>query len=251
MTQLLGIDVGGSGIKGALVDAATGELVSERIRILTPGDFTIESVSKAIAKLVKKLKYSGPIGVGFPSAVANGIVLIPPTALHYPGWVGQSAAEAFSAATRCPVTVVNDADAAGLAEMQWGAGQNEPGVVMTFTLGTGVGCGMFYNGQLIPNYELGKLYLQGQSEVAELYMAGRIKREQGLTWRAYGLRLNEYFLHIEHLFNPNLLIIGGGVSKRGEKFMPYIHLKRARIVTAALMNEAGIIGAAAAALPSP
>jgi polyphosphate glucokinase len=248
MTQLLGIDVGGSGIKGALVEAETGEMLSERIRVLTPGDFTIESVSKAIAKLVKKLKYKGPIGVGFPSAVANGIVLIPPTALHYPGWVGHSAADAFATATGCPVVVVNDADAAGLAEIRWGAGKDEPGVVMTFTLGTGVGCGMFYNGQLIPNYEVGKLYLKGHTEVAELYMAGRIKREQELTWRGYGLRLNEYFRHVEHLFTPNLIILGGGISKRGEKFLPYIHLERTRIVTAALMNEAGIIGAAAAAL---
>ena len=247
MTELLGIDVGGSGIKGALVNAETGELASERIRVLTPGDFTIESVSKAIAKLVKKLKYKGPIGVGFPSAVANGIVLIPPTALHYPGWVGHSAQEAFAQATGCSVVVVNDADAAGMAEIRWGAGQGVQGTVMTFTLGTGVGCGMFYNGQLIPNFELGKLYLKGQSEVAELYMAGRIKREQGLTWRAYGSRLNEYFRYIEHLFTPDLIIVGGGVSKRGEKFLPYIHLQRTRIVTAALMNDAGIIGAAAAA----
>lgn len=247
MTELLGIDVGGSGIKGALVNAETGELASERIRVLTPGDFTIESVSKAIAKLVKKLKYKGPIGVGFPSAVANGIVLIPPTALHYPGWVGHSAQEAFAQATGCSVVVVNDADAAGMAEIRWGAGQGVQGTVMTFTLGTGVGCGMFYNGQLIPNFELGKVYLKGQSEVAELYMAGRIKREQGLTWRAYGSRLNEYFRYIEHLFTPDLIIVGGGVSKRGEKFLPYIHLQRTRIVTAALMNDAGIIGAAAAA----
>ncbi|MDA0245046.1 MAG: ROK family protein [Chloroflexi bacterium] len=247
MTELLGIDVGGSGIKGALVNAETGELASERIRVLTPGDFTIESVSKAIAKLVKKLKYKGPIGVGFPSAVANGIVLIPPTALHYPGWVGHSAQEAFAQATGCPVVVVNDADAAGMAEIRWGAGQGVQGTVMTFTLGTGVGCGMFYNGQLIPNFELGKVYLKGHSEVAELYMAGRIKREQGLTWRAYGSRLNEYFRYIEHLFTPDLIIVGGGVSKRGDKFLPYVHLERTRIVTAALMNDAGIIGAAAAA----
>ena len=247
MTELLGIDVGGSGIKGALVNAETGELASERIRVLTPGDFTIESVSKAIAKLVKKLKYKGPIGVGFPSAVANGIVLIPPTALHYPGWVGHSAQEAFAQATGCSVVVVNDADAAGMAEIRWGAGQGVQGTVMTFTLGTGVGCGMFYNGQLIPNFELGKVYLKGQSEVAELYMAGRIKREQGLTWRAYGSRLNEYFRYIEHLFTPDLIIVGGGVSKRGDKFLPYVHLERTRIVTAALMNDAGIIGAAAAA----
>lgn len=248
MAELLGIDVGGSGIKGALVDSTTGELCSDRVRILTPGDFTVESVSKAIAKLVKKLKYQGPIGVGFPSAVDQGIVLIPPTALHYPGWVGRSAEKAFSEATGQPVKVVNDADAAGMAEIRFGAGKDVPGVVMTFTLGTGVGCGTFFNGQLLPNYELGKLYLKGQSEVAELYMAGRIKKEKSLTWPAYGRRLNEYFQHIEHLFSPNLIIVGGGVSKRGPMFLPYIKLQRTRIVTAALLNEAGIIGAAAAAL---
>jgi polyphosphate glucokinase len=242
--QVLGIDIGGSGIKGALVDLDSGEFASDRIRIRTPKSFGIDPVAKTIAKLVREFDHTGAVGVGFPAAVANGIVLTPPTAHHVAGWVGQSVNERFSAATGCDVKVVNDADAAGLAEMRFGAGRDISGAVITVTLGTGVGAGLFMDGKLVPNLEIGKLFLANHDEVVEQYMAGRIKKEQGLKWHEYGERLNEFCLHIEHVFSPQLIIIGGGVSKKHKKFLSGNSLQRTRVVPARLRNQAGITGAA-------
>jgi len=242
--QVLGIDIGGSGIKGALVNLDNGELTSERIRIETPPSFEIDAVTETIATLINKFDYKGAVGVGFPAAVANGIVLTAPTAHHVPGWINQSVNKRFSDATGCHVMVVNDADAAGLAEIRYGAGRGINGVVITITLGTGVGGGLFMDGKLVPNLELGKLFLESHDEVVEQYMAGRIKKEQGLRWYEYGERLNEFCLHIEHLFSPQLIIIGGGVSKKHKKFMSEDQLHRTRIVPAKLRNQAGITGAA-------
>ena len=242
--QVLGIDIGGSGIKGALVNTDDGQLVSERIRIETPSGFEIESVTDTIAALLDEFNYKGPVGVGFPAAVAEGIVLTPPTAHHVAGWVGQSVNDRFSAATGCNVMVLNDADAAGLAEMRSGAGQGIDGVVITVTLGTGVGGGLFMDGKLVPNLEIGKLFLASHEDVVEQYMAGRIKKDHGLKWYEYGERLNEFCLHIEHVFSPQLIIIGGGVSKKHKKFLSEDQLLRTRIVPAELRNQAGIAGAA-------
>ena len=242
--QVLGIDVGGSGIKGALVDLKTGELVSRHIRIKTPRSFGIKSVAKTIARLVNEFDHRGAVGVGFPAAVAEGIVLTPPTAHEVTGWVDQSVDELFSAATGCEVTVLNDADAAGLAEMRFGAGKDVNGVVITVTLGTGVGAGLFMDGKLVPNLEIGKIYLPGHDEVVEQYMAERIKKEQRLKWDEYGARLNEFCMHVEHVFSPQLIIIGGGVSDKHRKFLPDYPLKRTPIVPATLRNQAGISGAA-------
>ena len=242
--QIPGIDIGGSGIKGALVDLDSGELASERIRIETPPSFEIDAVTETIATLVNEFKHKGAVGVGFPAAVSNGIVLTPPTAHHVPGWVGQSVNERFSEATGCPVMVLNDADAAGLAEMRFGAGRGVDGVVITVTLGTGVGGGLFMDGKLVPNLEIGKLFLENHEEVVEQYMAGRIKKDHGLKWYEYGERLNEFCLHIEHVFSPQLIIIGGGVSKKHKKFLSEDQLQRTRIVPAELRNQAGISGAA-------
>lgn len=242
--QVLGIDIGGSGIKGALVNTDDGQLVSERIRIETPSGFEIESVKDTIAALLDEFNYKGPVGVGFPAAVAEGIVLTPPTAHHVAGWVGQSVNDRFSAATGCNVMVLNDADAAGLAEMRYGAGQGIDGVVITVTLGTGVGAGLFMDGKLVPNLEIGKLFLASHEDVVEQYMAGRIKKDHGLKWYEYGERLNEFCLHIEHVFSPQLIIIGGGVSKKHKKFLSEDQLLRTRIVPAELRNQAGISGAA-------
>lgn len=242
--QVLGIDIGGSGIKGALVNTDDGQLVSERIRIKTPSGFEINSVTDTIAALVNEFSYKGPVGVGFPAAVAQGIVLTAPTAHHVAGWVGQSVNGRFSAATGCDVMVLNDADAAGLAEMRYGAGQGIDGVVITVTLGTGVGGGLFMDGKLVPNLEIGKLFLASHEDVVEQYMAGRIKKDHGLKWYEYGERLNEFCLHIEHVFSPQLIIIGGGVSKKHKKFLSEDQLLRTRIVPAELRNQAGIAGAA-------
>jgi polyphosphate glucokinase len=242
--HILGIDIGGSGIKGALVDLDSGEFASDRVRIETPASFEIEAVTETIATLVNEFDYEGPVGIGFPAAVANGIVLTAPTAHHVPGWVNQSVNERFSEATGHEVTVLNDADAAGLAEMRLGAGRGVDGVVITVTLGTGVGGGLFMDGKLVPNLEIGKIFLESHDDVAEQYMAGRIKKEHGLKWFEYGERLNEFCLHIEHVFSPQLIIIGGGVSKKHKKFLSEDQLKRTRIVPAKLRNQAGIVGAA-------
>ena len=242
--QVLGIDIGGSGIKGALVDVTTGEFASERIRIKTPPSFEIEAVTKTITRLVNKFDFTGPVGVGFPAAVAKGVVLTAPTAHHVPGWLGESVDKCFSEATGHDVRVLNDADAAGLAEMRFGAGQGVDGVVITVTLGTGVGAGLFMDGRLVPNLEVGKLFLSGHAEVVEQYMAGRIRKEEKLKWGEYGERLKEFCLHVEHVFSPQLIIIGGGVSKKHKKFLPDGKLKRTRVVPAAMRNQAGITGAA-------
>ncbi len=243
--QVLGIDIGGSGIKGALVNLDTGELTTDRIRIESPTGFGIDAVTETIATLIKAFNHKGPVGVGFPAAVANGIVLTPPTAHHVPGWTDQSVNERFSEATGCEVKVVNDADAAGIAEMRFGAGRGVNGVVITVTLGTGVGGGLFMDGKLVPNLEIGKLFLESHDDVVEQYMAGRVKKEHGLKWFEYGERLNEFCLHIEHVFSPQLIIIGGGVSRKHKKFMSEDQLRRTPIVPAKLRNQAGIVGAAA------
>jgi polyphosphate glucokinase len=242
--KALGIDVGGSGIKGALVELKTGELASERIRFETPPSFEIEAVTKTIVSLVREFEHQGAVGVGFPAAVAEGVVLTPPTAHEVPGWVDQSLNERLSEATTCEVTVLNDADAAGLAEMRFGAGRGVNGVVITVTLGTGVGAGLFMDGKLVPNLEVGKIFLAEHADVVEQYMAGRIKKELGLKWYEYGERLNEFCLHVEHVFSPQLIIIGGGVSRKHKKFLPANRLERAKIVPAKLRNQAGIVGAA-------
>jgi polyphosphate glucokinase len=241
---ILGIDVGGSAIKGALVDLDSGELASERIRIKTPPSFEFDAVANTIAGLAHEFDYKGPIGVGFPAAVTSGVVLTPPTAHEVPGWVNQSVDDKLTTETGCDVTVLNDADAAGLAEMRFGAGRGVEGVVITVTLGTGVGAGLFMDGKLVPNLEAGKVFLANHSAAVEQYMSGRIKREHDLNWHEYGERLNEFCLHIEHVFSPRLIIIGGGVSQKHKKFLPAIQLKRTRLVPAQLQNQAGIIGAA-------
>lgn len=237
----LGIDIGGSGIKGALVDTEKGEMVSERIRIPTPQPATPEAVMEVMGEIVAAFKYKGPLGVGIPGIVIHGVVLS--AANIDEGWLNFPGQEAMAAATGCPVTLLNDADAAGVAEMRFGAGRGRPGVTMLFTLGTGIGSAMFVDGRLVPNLELGHLYLRGMKVDAENYASGRARKTLGLGWKKWGKRLNRYFRHVEFLFSPDLIIIGGGVSKKHEKFLPYIKT-RAAVVPAQLRNEAGIIGAA-------
>lgn len=245
--QKLGIDIGGSGIKGAIVDVERGELVSDRIRIPTPSSFKLVDVTLAVAELTRQMEYDGPVGVGFPAIVANGVVHSPPTAHSIPGWVGESISDHFSQATGLPVAVINDADAAGLAEVSFGAGREVPGVVMTITLGTGVGGGLFMNGELVPNLEVGKIYLRKQKKVVEHYVASRIRKEKALSWKRYRKRMHCFLEHIETVFSPDLIIIGGGISKKYDKFLSVDMLDRSRVLPAQLLNEAGIIGAALAA----
>lgn len=245
--ELLGIDIGGSGIKGAIVNAATGELVTERLRSPSPPTFQPDEVAAVAADLVKQFNYSGPIGVGFPAVVMHGTVITPPTALAFPNWVGVDLAQSLSAATGCSVTVGNDADVAALAEMFFGAGRDQKGVVMMFTLGTGIGSALFINGHIVPNTELGRVYLRDSKKTIEQLASDRVREEQKLNWKEWGERLNDYFKYIELLFWPDVIIIGGGVSKKHEKFFPHIQV-RAKLLPAAFRNEAGIVGAAMAAL---
>ncbi len=245
--ELLGIDIGGSGIKGAVVNAATGELVTERLRLPAPPEFQPEAVIAIVAELVNQFNYSGPIGVGFPAVVMRGEVMTPPTALAFPGWAGVNLAERIHAATGQPTTVGNDADVACLAEMYFGAGKGEQGVVMVFTIGTGIGSALFIDGRLVPNFELGRVYLRDSKKTAEQWTSDRVRELDGLGWKEWGARLNAYFQHIELLFWPDVIIVGGGVSKKHEKFFPQIQV-RAKLLPAAFRNEAGIVGAAMAAL---
>lgn len=241
--EILGIDIGGSGIKGALVNTETGEFTTERKRIKTPQPATPKAVIKTVKKIVDHFEYSGPIGVGIPSVVIDGVVKS--AANIDDGWIGYPGQKALADATGCPITLLNDADVAAIAERKFGAGHDRPGVVMVFTLGTGIGSAMFVNGHLVPNLELGHIYMRNQKEDAEEYATDRIR--QDLDWKTWGKRLNEYFQYIETLFSPQLIIIGGGVSKKHKKFLKYIETT-AEVVPAELLNQAGIVGAALAAI---
>jgi len=245
--ELLGIDIGGSGIKGAIVNASTGELVTERLRLPSPSTFQPSEIVGTVKALVQQFDYSGPIGVGFPAVVMHGQVMTPPTALAFPGWDDVNLAERLSDATGRPTTVGNDADVACLAEMIFGAGKDQPGVVMVFTFGTGIGSALFVNGQIVPNTEMGRLYLRDSKKTIEQLASDRAREELRLNWKDWGARLNDYFQYIELLFWPDVIIIGGGVSKKHEKFFPHIKV-RAKLLPAAFRNEAGIVGAAMAAL---
>ena len=237
----LGIDIGGSGIKGALVDTVKGEMVTDRLRIPTPQPAKPTAVIDVLKQIVDHFEYSGPIGVGIPGIVINGVVH---SAANIDNdWLGFAGQQAMAEATGCPVTLANDADVAGVAVMRFGAGKEQSGTVMIFTLGTGIGSAVFVDGRLVPNTELGHLYLRNQKNDAESYAAERIREEKNLSWKQWGKRLNTYFQHIEFLFSPELIIIGGGVSKKHEEYLHYIKT-RAPIIPAELRNEAGIIGAA-------
>ncbi|MDX1412788.1 MAG: ROK family protein [Candidatus Promineifilaceae bacterium] len=243
--KALGIDIGGSGIKGALVDTEKGELVTERYRFPTPRPAKPKAVITTIKKIVDHFDYSGPLGIGFPGIVVDGVLL---SAVNiHKDWVGFAGRKEIEKATGCQVVIGNDADVAGIAEMRYGFGRNAKGVTMLFTLGTGIGSSMFVNQQLVPNLELGHLYLANHKKDVEDYTSDRARKEKELSWQEWGNRLNEYFNYIEFLFSPQRIIIGGGVSTKHKKFLKYIDV-RAEVVPAELRNEAGIIGAAAAAL---
>lgn len=236
----LGIDIGGSGIKGAPVDTETGGLLAERHRIATPEPSTPEAMAATIAELARHFAWSGPIGCGFPAIIKDGHAYS--AANIDKGWMGKNAAEIFTEATGCPTTIVNDADAAGMAEMRFGAGRNRRGVVFVLTLGTGIGTALFTDGILVPNVELGHLKLKGKRD-AESLMSDAVRKDKNLTWKKWARRLTEYFVELEALFSPTLFIIGGGVSRKAENFLPFVEIETP-MVPAELRNDAGIIGAA-------
>lgn len=242
----IGVDVGGSGIKAGLVDIEGGALIGDRVRTPTPKGFEFDEIVGAIAELVGELGPPATLGVGFPGVVAHGVVKSPPTAHEHEGWVGRSLAESLADAVGAPTVVLNDADAAGVAEVRHGAGRGRNGLVMVFTLGTGVGSAVFVDGVLVPNTELGKLFLRNRNEVAEQQIADRVRTAEDLGWDEWGERLHEYFGHVDRLFTPDLVIVGGGVSKKHAKFLDRVEI-RADVVPAELRNQAGIVGAALAA----
>jgi polyphosphate glucokinase len=242
---VVGVDIGGTGIKGAAVDVARGVLAGERTRLLTPSPATPDAVAGVVVELLDKIGVDGPIGLTLPAVVRGGIV---ETAANIDqGWIGVNAVELFSKATGRPVGVVNDADAAGIAEVRFGAGRGVSGAVAVITLGTGIGSALFVDGVLFPNTELGHLPLHHGD--AEDWAAESVREHEELSWRQYAHRLQRYLELVERLLWPQLIIIGGGVSKKADKFLPKITL-RTEVVPAQLLNEAGIIGAAAFA-PKP
>jgi len=239
LKKILGIDIGGSGVKGAIVNTKKGELITERYRIPTPQPATPEAVAKVIKKIAKHFDWKGPIGVGFPGVIQQGVAR---TAANVDKtWIDKNLNKLFSKATGCVVHVVNDADAAGMAEVKFGAGKDKKGTIMLITVGTGLGTVIFSDGKLVPNLEFGHLLLHGAD--AELYASDAARSKNKLDWDTWAGRFNEYLLRIEELTWPDLIIIGGGASKKGDKFFPYLSTK-ATVVPAKLMNEAGIVGAA-------
>lgn len=246
---LLGIDIGGSGIKGAPVDIATGELKTERSRILTPSPSLPDAVAAVLRETLAKFPdTTGPVGITFPGVVKNGHTLT--AANMAPEWIGLAAADFFSGQLGRMVRVINDADAAGLAEMRLGAGRGVRGVVILLTLGTGIGSAIFLDGKLLPNTEFGHMEIRGKD--AEHRAAARIREERNLSWTEWGAHVGEVITRLAALFNPDLFIIGGGVSRKGDKFLPAIQeIVKVPIVTAQLQNQAGIVGAALAASEIP
>jgi len=237
--QILGIDVGGSGIKGAVVKTKSGKLATERYRIPTPQPATPNTVTQKIKQIVDFFKWSGDIGCGFPAAILNGVVQ---TASNISkSWIGVNIEDLFKEAINCDVKVVNDADAAGIAEMKYGAGYGQKGVVIIITIGTGIGTSLFTKGKLLPNTELGHIYLKDL--IAEKYTSDAVRKDLNLSWESWGGRFNEYLRHIESLFYPEMIIIGGGASKKDKQFFQYLDVK-AKVIPAKLSNHAGIIGAA-------
>jgi polyphosphate glucokinase len=240
--QALGIDIGGTGIKGAPVDVTTGKLLADRQKIPTPRPAKPEAVAEVVGKVSTLFGWSGPIGITFPGVVTDGVAR---TAANLdPAWIDVDAGALFGGAVGNPVRVLNDADAAGVAEMTFGAGVGQKGTVLMLTFGTGIGSALFTEGILVPNTEFGHIEIKGHD--AEKRASERAKELHDLSWGKWAGRVEEYLQHIEALLSPHLIIVGGGISKESEKWVPRLSGIRARIVPAALLNNAGIVGAAMA-----
>ena len=238
--NILGIDIGGTGIKGAIVDSETGELISERLRVPTPQPATPENVSNTMKVFMKSFEWKGPVGVSFPTIIKNG------KAMHFgnldPSWELTQVDKLFKSITNNNYYVVNDADAAAMGVMEFGVGKNKMGLVITITLGTGIGSGVFFNGQLLSNFELGRMYGR-KGDIMEYFAADSARKREDWSFKSWGKRVNFFLKHIENTFNPDLLIIGGGISKKMDKFEAFININTP-IKAAELKNNAGIIGAA-------
>ncbi len=238
--EVLGLDIGGSGIKGAIVDTTSGELLTDRYRIDTPEGAEPSDISKTVHQICQYFQYAGPVGVGFPSIVQHGIVLS--AANISKNWLSQNINVLFSQETGNRIFGLNDADAAGIAEMRFGIGQEyQKGVVILLTIGTGIGSAIFSNGVLVPNTELGHMKIRGKD--AEHRASDAVRRLQDLSWKKWGERFNEILIILDELFSPDLFVIGGGISKKFEKYGKYFTIQT-KIMPAMLLNQAGIVGAA-------
>lgn len=241
--EALGIDIGGTGIKGALVNTASGELLTERYRLLTPQPATPKAMIQTMGKIVSHFNWQGPVGCGYPGVVKHGVVYTASNVSKK--WIGFNLVNGLQELTGCDVVALNDADAAGLAEMRFGAGRDQNGVVFVITLGTGIGTALFVAGQLVPNLELGHVEIGGQE--AEARAAAVVRKQARLSWKKWGRRVNRYLVTMEQLLWPDLIIVGGGVSKSHAKFFPFF-TTQTPVVPAQMLNQAGIIGAAMAAV---
>jgi polyphosphate glucokinase len=242
--NVFGIDVGGSGIKGAPVDTQSGELLEERVRIKTPRPATPEAIVETAVEVIREAGWEGPVGCGFPAVMKGGVVQ---TAANIDkAAIGFDLRGALQREIDASVSVVNDADAAGLAEIRWGAGRDEDGVVLMLTLGTGIGTSLFVGGRLVPNTEFGHIEVRGKD--AEHRAADSARKRDDLSWKEYAKRLDEYLHRVEFLLWPDLIVIGGGISKKSEKFFPHL-AARTKVVPAEMHNDAGIVGAALAGIP--
>jgi polyphosphate glucokinase len=242
---VLGIDIGGSGVKAAPVDTSTGLLLAERHKLETPQPATPDAVAGVVAQLVTDFGWTGAAGITFPGVVVDGIVNTAANVDH--SWIGTDAAKAFGGATGLAVTVLNDADAAGVAEMRFGAGKGERGTVLMLTFGTGIGSALFIDGVLVPNTEFGHIQIRGKD--AEKRASEHAREAGELSWGTWADKVDEYLEHMVALLAPRLIIIGGGVSRKSDKFLPRLTGLRATIVPAAMLNDAGIVGAAMSAAP--
>ena len=242
MSVVFGIDIGGSGIKGAPVDLDAGDLAADRHRIKTPQPSTPDAVMDMAARVIGHFDYEGLVGCALPAVVVDGVAHS--AANIDDAWIGTDGRALLEDRTRCTVTLLNDADAAGLAEMRFGAGRGEDGLVVLLTFGTGIGSAVFYRGQMLPNTEFGHLKFRGME--AEHYAAARLVEREDMNIDWWAQRVNEYLQHLDEIFTPSLFIFGGGISKRWKDFHEFFDT-RARIVPAELRNNAGIVGAALAA----
>ncbi len=238
---ILGIDVGGTGIKGAPVDTKTGKLMADRFRVKTPQPPKVELIGADVKEIVEHFDWKGKVGIGFPAPLKDNVAL---TAAHVsPKFIGVNIAEFFSKESGLPCTVLNDSDAAGLAEMTLGAGRGHTGTVILVDLGTGIGTALFYRGKLVPNAQLGHIEINGKD--AATRASGVARQTYDLSWKKYARRVDRYLKAVEQLFWPELFIIGGGISKYHEKFLPLLTLD-IPVVPAQFLNNAGIVGAALA-----
>lgn len=241
MREAFGIDIGGTGTKGAVVDLDTGRVVGERIRFDTPRPATVGAVLETVSAVVSAAGWSGPVGCAFPGIVKHGVV--GSAANVDEEWIGVDLAARLGERLQHPVTALNDADAAGLAELRFGAASGASGVVLMLTLGTGIGSALLFDGALVPNTELGHLELDGA--IAESRASASARTRDGLDYETWAVGLQRYLAHLERLFSPDLFVIGGGVSREAERFLPLLST-RAPIVAARLRQNSGIVGAAVA-----